>query len=77
MRSGLFAAPRRFKGGRGGPAYKRLPFTHCAISFQPFEDAVSAPASLLVPRVGGRGGGGVVKGRPAAVKATSAPYNHA
>ncbi|EFN51543.1 hypothetical protein CHLNCDRAFT_49208 [Chlorella variabilis] len=29
-----------FKGGRGGPSFKRLPYTHCAISFQPFEDAV-------------------------------------
>ncbi|KAI3424379.1 hypothetical protein D9Q98_009932 [Chlorella vulgaris] len=28
-----------FKGGRG-PSFKRLPYTHCAISFQPFEDAV-------------------------------------
>ena len=33
---------RSFKGAlsRGGPDFKRLPFTHCAISFQPFEDAV-------------------------------------
>lgn len=34
--------PRSFKGGRGGPSFKRLPYTHCAISFQPFEDAVRA-----------------------------------
>ena len=31
---------RRFKGNRSGPSFKRLPFTHCAISFQPFDDAV-------------------------------------
>ncbi|PRW20338.1 peptidyl-prolyl cis-trans isomerase CYP65 [Chlorella sorokiniana] len=29
-----------YKGDRRGPSFKRLPFTHCAISFQPFEDAV-------------------------------------
>ncbi|KAL4431394.1 hypothetical protein ABPG75_006650 [Micractinium tetrahymenae] len=29
-----------FKGDRRGPSFKRLPFTHCAISFQPFEDPV-------------------------------------
>ncbi|PSC74703.1 peptidyl-prolyl cis-trans isomerase CYP65 [Micractinium conductrix] len=29
-----------FKGNRSGPSFKRLPFTHCAISFQPFDDAV-------------------------------------
>lgn len=38
------APPCSYKGDRQGPSFKRLPFTHCAISFQPFEDAVSRPA---------------------------------
>ena len=48
----------RFKGGRAGPGFKRLPYTHCAISFQPFEDAVSGRSSkpgrqAAAPQAGG------------------------
>ena len=43
-----FCAPRSYKGDRRGPSFKRLPFTHCAISFQPFEDPVGAGFHVCV-----------------------------